>query len=237
MTAIPPPSSTSSTPSNLEGATVTPSGAETRTGFPLPPPIVFGYTLQCAVVVVEGATVRPVVTETTMIIIGIVLSVFGLGFFCWLLFTLAVYALPFFAGVTAALAAYHSGSGVIGAIIVAVLAGAATLAIGQIAFATVRSPLLRAAIGLLYAVPATIGGYHAMLGLAHIGVPAEGWRAVFAVVGAILIAGTAWVRMTLFNPAERGTAGCGRSGIAFPGGRDQRGVSQHLIVVGWISAR
>ena len=30
--------------------------------------------------------------------IGIVLSVFGLGFFCWLLFTLAVYALPFLAG-------------------------------------------------------------------------------------------------------------------------------------------
>jgi hypothetical protein len=28
-----------------------------RTGFPLPAPIVFGYTLQCAVVVVEGAPV------------------------------------------------------------------------------------------------------------------------------------------------------------------------------------
>ena len=33
-----------------------------------------------------------------MIIVGIILSVFGIGFFCWLLFTLAVYALPFFAG-------------------------------------------------------------------------------------------------------------------------------------------
>src|SRR6202790_2122389 len=110
-----------------------------------------------------------------MIIVGVVLSVvgLGLGFFCWLLFTLAVYALPFFADVTAALATYHSGSGVIGAIIVAVLAGAATLAIGQISFATVRSPLLRAAIGLLYAVPATIAGYHATLGLTHIGVPAR----------------------------------------------------------------
>ena len=31
-----------------------------------------------------------------MIIVGIILSVFGIGFFCWLLFTLAVYALPFF---------------------------------------------------------------------------------------------------------------------------------------------
>jgi hypothetical protein len=32
-----------------------------------------------------------------MVVIGLVLSVVGLGFFCCLLFTLAVYALPFFA--------------------------------------------------------------------------------------------------------------------------------------------
>jgi len=36
-------------------ATVTPGGAEIRAGFSLPPPIVFGYTPRCAVVVVEGA--------------------------------------------------------------------------------------------------------------------------------------------------------------------------------------
>jgi hypothetical protein len=70
-----------------------------------------------------------------MAIIGIVFSVFGLGIFCWLLFTLAVYALPFFAGLTVALAAFHAGSGVIGAFIVGVLAGVAILAIGQVAVA------------------------------------------------------------------------------------------------------
>jgi hypothetical protein len=32
-----------------------------------------------------------------MLIAGLVLSAFGLGFFCWLLFTLAIYALPFLA--------------------------------------------------------------------------------------------------------------------------------------------
>lgn len=32
-----------------------------------------------------------------MIILALVLGVFSIGFFCWLLFTLAVYALPFFA--------------------------------------------------------------------------------------------------------------------------------------------
>jgi len=144
-----------------------------------------------------------------MLIVGIVLSAFGIGFFCWLLFTLAVYALPFFAGMTAGLAAFHSGSGVLGALIVGVLAGGATLAIGQIVFATVRTPLIRAVIGLLYAVPASIAGYHATLGLAHVGMPAEGWHEAFAVVGAILIGGTAWARMSLFVPphVERRVAG------------------------------
>ena len=135
-----------------------------------------------------------------MLIVGIILSVFGIGFFCWLLFTLAVYALPFFAGITTGLAAFHSGFGVIGALIVGVLAGGATLAIGQIVFAAVRTPLIRAAIGLLYAVPAAIAGYHATLGLAHIGIPSEAWREVFAVVGAVLVGGTAWGRMFLFIP-------------------------------------
>jgi hypothetical protein len=135
-----------------------------------------------------------------MLIIGIVLSIFGIGCLCWLLFTLAVYALPFFAGMTAGLAAFHSGSGVIGALIVGVFTGGASLAIGQIAFATVRTPLTRAAIALLFAVPATIAGYHAALGLAHIGVPSEGWRETFAVAGAVLVGGAAWARMSLFVP-------------------------------------
>ena len=50
-------------------------------------------SLICAVVV-EGATVTSFVTEaSTMLVIGLVLSIFGIGLFCWLIFTLAVYAL------------------------------------------------------------------------------------------------------------------------------------------------
>src|ERR1700688_893566 len=55
-------------------------------------------------------------------------------------------ALPFFAGVTTGLATYHSGSGPIGAIIVGLITSSITFAAGQIAFTTVRSPLIRAAI-------------------------------------------------------------------------------------------
>jgi hypothetical protein len=161
-----------------------------------------------------------------MIIFGIILSVFGIGFLCWLLFTLAVYALPFFAGLSAGLAAFHSGSGVIGALIVGGLAGGATLAIGQIVFATVRTPLIRAAIGLLYAAPAAIAGYHATLGLAHIGMPSEVWRQTFAIVGAVLVGGTAWGRMFLFLRPNGGQGHCSGIGSSASLGGDYAGLGQ-----------
>jgi hypothetical protein len=139
-----------------------------------------------------------------MLAIGIVLSVFGLGVFCGLLFTLAIYALPFLAGLTAGLAAFHSGAGVIGALIVGFLAGGATLALGQIAFATIRKPMIRAIIGLLYAVPATVAGYQLSFALAGVGMSTGGWQTAFAVVGAVLSGATAFSRMTLFVPASDG---------------------------------
>jgi hypothetical protein len=109
---------------------------------------------------------------------------------------------------TAGFAGFRCGSGIIGALVVAVLAGGATLTIGQIVFATVRTPLIRAVSGLLYAVPATFAGYHATLGLAHIGVLSEAWREAFAVIGAVLVGRAAWGRMSRFNPphVERGVA-------------------------------
>jgi hypothetical protein len=139
-----------------------------------------------------------------MIIIGIVSSIFGIGFLCWLLFTLAVYALPFLAGLTASLAAFDSGSGAIGALVVGVLVGGATLAIGQIAFAAFRPPPIRGAIALLYMAPATIAGYHATLGFAHIGVPSESWREALAMVGAVFVGATAFIRIALFAPRPAG---------------------------------
>ncbi len=133
-----------------------------------------------------------------MILIGLILGVFGIGFFCWLLFTLAIYALPFFAGLTAGLAAFHGGAGVLGALAVGAAAGIAMLIAGQLAFAATRSISIRFAVALLFAVPAAIAGYHATLGLAEIGVPSEGWREAFAAIGAIIVGGMAWGRMTLF---------------------------------------
>lgn len=144
------------------------------------------------------------VTETIMLIIGIILGFVALGYFCWLLFALAVYALPFFAGVTAGLVAFHSGSGPVGAIVVGLIASVLTLVVGQIAFAIVRSPPMRAAIALLFTAPAAVAGYHATLGLAHVGAPSQSWRETLAVIGAIVVGGTAWARMTLLAPPNVG---------------------------------
>jgi len=136
---------------------------------------------------------------------------FGIGLFCWLIFTLAVYALPFFVGLTAGSTAFHGGAGVVGALLVGIVAGALTLAIGQIAFAVVRPLILRAAIASAFAVPAAIAGYHAVLGLSQIGVPSSIWREIFAWVGAIFIGGTAWARMaSLAEPLPLRLGGAAR---------------------------
>ena len=45
---------------------------------------------------------------------------------------------------------------------------------------------------------------HATLGLAQIGVPAQGWQEAFALIGAIIVGGAAWTRMTPSAPAGEG---------------------------------
>ena len=139
-----------------------------------------------------------------MLIIGIVLSFVGLGYLCWLIFALAVDALPLFAGVTAGLAAYQSNSGPIAAIAVAAIVSVIILLAGQMAFRTLRSTPVRAVIALLFAVPAAVAGYHAAHGLAHIVVPIEGWRQTMAFAGAIMVATIAWARISLSAPNDAG---------------------------------
>jgi hypothetical protein len=135
-----------------------------------------------------------------MAIIGLVLSIFGLGAICWLLFSLALYALPFCVGMTIAFAALQGGSSIVVAFAVGTVAAGITLALGRIAFSAARTPLIRAAIGLLYAVPAALAGYHLSLGLAGIGMTDEGWREASSFVGAGLIGVTAFSRMALVAP-------------------------------------
>jgi hypothetical protein len=155
------------------------------------------------VVVVEGATpATPVTGAITMLIVGIILNVVGLGVLCWALLTLAVHALPFFVGLTVGIYSFHAGTGPFGAIIIGVVAGGFALVLGRYAFSVARAPIVRLLIGLLFAVPAARAGYDVTLALSHIGIPSEWWRESFAMLGAIAVGSTAWARVSMqIDPA------------------------------------
>ena len=162
-----------------------------------------------------------------MIVIGLILSVFGIGFLCWLLFTLAVYALP-------VLRRHDGGSGRLSQrfrrhrrACRGVRCGSGHLVAGQIAFAAVKSPVLRVAIALLFAMPAAIAGYHATLALPKSACRRRAGAKSFAVVGAIFVGGTAFVRMAVMaTPPAAGQHWRGGAGSAADDGRDQTGVKQ-----------
>ena len=144
-----------------------------------------------------------------MLVVGILLNIVGLGFFCWVLFTLAIYALPFFIGLTAGMYAHQAGTGPLRTIALGLVAGAFAVVLGQLVFSTVRAPILRITIALIFAAPAALAGYHATYGLSGLTTSSDLVREVFAVIGAIVTGATAWTRLaaspTLFRraPADR----------------------------------
>ncbi|TIS62680.1 hypothetical protein [Mesorhizobium sp.] len=145
-----------------------------------------------------------------MIFLGILRCIAGIGFVCWLLFTLAVYALPFFVGVTAGMWTFGTGAGPLGAFVVGIAAAGATLAVGQITFTFVRPVGARLAVALLFAAPASVAGYHATHGLATLAVPFLGWQNAFSIVGAIAVGIAAWVRLLAMAPPEPAMRGVAR---------------------------
>ncbi len=142
-----------------------------------------------------------------MIILGILLSIATIGFFCWLLFTLAVFALPFFVGVSAGTWTFHTGAGWLGAIVVGALAAGLTFGAGQVLLAAVRPTWARALIALAFVAPAILAGYHATHGIVQHLMPSGAWQTLFSVTGAIAVGATAFVR--LVGMAAPGASGQG----------------------------
>ena len=168
--------------------------------------------LFCAVVVVvvvEGATVRPFLTETaTMIFIGILAGIAAIGVLCWLLFTLGVFALPVFAAPPLAIGLIRPAqAGPAGSS--SALSAALTLGIGQFMLASVRPLWLRLAIAMVFVAPAALAGYHATHGIVKHTMPSDTWQIVFSVIGAIAVGVTAFVRVAAMaapGPSGRGLA-------------------------------
>ena len=175
--------------------------------FPLPLGPDFRYAPRRAVEVVEARPSDQFIREsTTMIILGILLSIAAIGLLCWLLFTLAVFALPFLVGVSAGTWAYHTGAGWLGTILVGLTVAGVTLGLGQVLLMNVRPLWARLLIALVFVVPAVIAGYHATHGIVKHTMPSETWQMAFSIIGAISVGVTAFARvagMAATGPASR----------------------------------
>ena len=139
-----------------------------------------------------------------MIILSIILSLAAIGFFCWLLFTLAVFALPFFAGLPRHVGLSH-GRGFARRHLRRPRRRGATFGLGQIAMAFLPAAWLRLLIILLFVAPATVAGYTATHGIAQMAMPSATWQMIFSMIGAIAVSVTAFVRFTgMASPGPSG---------------------------------
>jgi hypothetical protein len=130
-----------------------------------------------------------------MFITGLFLNVAVLALLCWALFSLAIYALPAFLGVSAFFALHAAGQGEIFAAIGGVLAGGLAWGVGKAAVALTRSATLRLLIAVAFAAPAAIAGYHLLYGFSALGSLTDVWRLVIGVIGAVAIGATAFARL------------------------------------------
>jgi hypothetical protein len=108
---------------------------------------------------------------------------------------------------TAGLYAHQTGIEPLGAVGVGIIAAAFVLVIGQTIFSLVRTPILRIAVALMFAVPAALAGYYATFGLSGLTMTSDLWRQVSAVIGAVAIGATAWTRLAASPPDVAGGSG------------------------------
>ena len=140
-----------------------------------------------------------------MIVFAILGSLAVIGVLCWLLFTLAVFALPAFVGVSVGIWAHQTGAGLLGAIVIGAVGAGTALGIGQLLLAVLRPAWLKILVALAFVAPAAIAGFHATHGIVKHTMPSETWQLVFSVIGAIAVGITAFVRVTsMAAPGSRG---------------------------------
>jgi len=146
-----------------------------------------------------------------MIVVSILASIAAIGVICCLLYYLAVYALPLFAGVTAGVWAYGSGAGWLGGIAVGFFAGLATLLVGHLLLTFVKPLWLRLMTAAVFVAPAAIAGYHATHGIVKHTMPSETWQIAFSLVGAVVVGIAALARLAMLAPPGQPGQGVARA--------------------------
>jgi hypothetical protein len=111
------------------------------------------------------------------------MSVFLIGGLAVLAYTLAIYALPFAITLWVGRLTFITGAGWIGAGVVGLLAGVVSYYVLAVLFATLRPPILRIGIAVIFTVPAAIAGYALVHGIMAEAVPSPIWLEIFSVIG------------------------------------------------------
>jgi hypothetical protein len=142
------------------------------------------------------------VKETTMLAAVMLMSVALVGTLCVVVYTLAPFALPVMLGFAAARLAYHTGSGLIGASFIAVVAAVAAFGVFAVLLSTLRSPILRLIVALIFATPAALAGYLLVHGVTYEAIPSAHWRETFCVIGGAFAGVSALLRLASSATAD-----------------------------------
>ena len=127
-------------------------------------------------------------------LIGFALIIVAVFLCCALLFHLSIYALPLFVAFLAGSATYRGGSGIVAALAAAAIAAIILLAVAQLALTYAKSDMTRAMIGVAFAAPAAVAGYHAVHGIAAATMPTSGWQLAVSLFGAAIVAAASWTQ-------------------------------------------
>ena len=130
------------------------------------------------------------------------MSVALIAVLCVAAYKLAIYALPFMLGLTAVQFAYQTGSGLIGAGLVGLVVAGVAFGVLALLFETLRTPILRLIVALIFAAPAAIAGYALVYGITKEAVPSEIWRQVFCLVGGGFVGVSALMRLAAPSPTS-----------------------------------
>ena len=133
-------------------------------------------------------------------LIGFALIIVAVFLCCALLFRLSIYALPLFVAFLAGSATYRTDSGILAALASAAISAIILLAAARLALAFARSDLTRAAVGVAFAAPAAIAGYHAVHGIAAATMPPSAWQLILSLLGAAIIANASWTQWSRARP-------------------------------------
>lgn len=133
--------------------------------------------------------------EAIMIAAVMLMSVALLGVLCVVAYMLATYALPLMLGLAAARLAHYTGAGLIGAGLVGFIATATAFAAFSVLFATLRSPIPRLIVALVFAAPAGLAGYALFHGMTYEAIPSAIWRQTFCIIGGAFVSISALTRL------------------------------------------